>query len=42
MKTLSYIIAVSHHIDEKWDMKSHVPTTEKTEERHTAENLKMA
>ncbi|KAJ8348830.1 hypothetical protein SKAU_G00274190 [Synaphobranchus kaupii] len=42
MNTLSYITATCHHIDEKWDIKSHVLTTEKMEERHTAENLRTA
>ncbi|KAJ8389674.1 hypothetical protein AAFF_G00115500 [Aldrovandia affinis] len=37
---LLYITAMSHHIDEKWDMKSHLLATENMEERHTAENLK--
>lgn len=39
---VSYITATSHHIDEKWDMKSHVLTTKDMEERHTPKNLKMA
>ncbi|KAJ8381424.1 hypothetical protein SKAU_G00022020 [Synaphobranchus kaupii] len=42
MSTLSYITATCHHIDEKWDIKSHVLTMEKMEERHTAENLRTA
>ena len=38
MTTLSYITAMSHHIDEKWDRKSHELTTENMEERHTEES----
>lgn len=38
-KPQAYVTATTHHIDEKWDMESHVLTTEKIE-RDTAENLK--
>jgi hypothetical protein len=30
-KAQAYVTATSHHIDEKWDMESHVLTTEKIE-----------
>ena len=42
MNMLSYITASSHNIDDRWDMKSHVETTENMEEWHTAQNLKTA